>query len=197
MLTRPQLQRLEVLWGEQKAPIADHLRPGLSIEEMHTIVAPLGINLPTEAETWWGWHDGVSRSGVDVIGGPHLRFISLVDAVAQYHASRAQAERAALEPGEADRIWHPSWFPISDTGAGGVVACDCSVAAGSPTPIRTVHWGHKENSDVPVADSFGQVVGWWITAIERGAWWYDADIGRWDRDQTRLADPSLELTRLL
>jgi cell wall assembly regulator SMI1 len=179
MLTQSQLQRLEMLWAEQSAPIASHLRPGLSVEEMGAIVAPLGFGLPTEAQTWWGWHDGVEESEVGVIGGPHLRFISLKDAVAQYHSSRALAEGAALGPGEADRIWHPSWFPISDTGSGGVVACDCSVAPGSPTPIRMVHWGHKEDSDEPVADTFGEVVSWWIAAIERGAWWYDAGAGRW------------------
>lgn len=57
--------------------------------------------------------------------------------------------------------------------------------------------GLKEDSDVPVAESFGQMVAWWIDAIERGVWRYDTDLQRWEIDHHRLADPRLELTRLV
>ena len=73
----------------------------------------------------------------------------------------------------------------------------CSVAEGAPTPIRAVDWGGKEDSDVPVAESFGQMVAWWIDAIECGGWRYDTGLGRWEIDRQSLPDPSLELTRLV
>ena len=37
--------------------------------------------------------------------------------------------------------WLPTWFPMAARGDGAVMACDCSVAQGAPTPIRRVHWG--------------------------------------------------------
>ena len=196
-LSSAQLERLEALWAEQGAPLVDHLRPGLRDDQIESQLRPLGLLLPSEAALWWKWHDGVPSGQPDVMGGSYFRFLTLADAIGEYHASRQVAERAARSPDEADRLWHPSWFPITNTGSGGVIACDCSVPTGAATPIRAVHWGHKEDSDVPVAQSLGQMVGMWIDALERGAWRYDTGLGRWEIDHQRLADSSLELTRLV
>jgi cell wall assembly regulator SMI1 len=131
------------------------------------------------------------------MGGSAFFFLPLAEAIEQYRSSRRVAEAAARDADEVDRLWHPSWFPITVTGYGAVIACDCSVAPEAPTPIRLVDWGHNERSDVPVADSFGQMVIWWIEAIETGAWWYDAGLGRWEIDHSRLRDTSVALTRLV
>jgi cell wall assembly regulator SMI1 len=197
MLSFAQLERLEALWAEQGAPLAEHLQSGLTHQEMQSELEPLRLRLPSEAAVWWGWHNGVRRGEPRDMGGPVFMFLTLGDAVAEYHSSRRVAETAARHEDEADYLWHPTWFPISNTGYGAVIACDCSVADGAPTPIRVVHWGHNEASDVPVAESFGQMVAWWIEAIERGAWRYDRALGRWELDRRRLADPTLELTRLV
>jgi len=197
LLSLTQLKRLEALWREQGAPLVEHLRPGLGDVEIERQLRPLGLSLPSEAALWWKWHDGVQGGQPGIIGGSYFRFLTLADSVRQYHTSRQVAETAARTDDEVDRLWHRSWFPITDTGYGGVIACDCSVPGGAATPIRSVHWGSKEDSDVPVAESFGQMVAWWIDAIERGAWRYDADLQRWEIDHQRLADPRLELTRLV
>jgi cell wall assembly regulator SMI1 len=197
LLSLTQLERLEALWAEQGAPLVEHLRPGLGANEVENQLAPLGLRLPSEAALWWGWHDGVPSREPGVMGGSYLRFLTLADAVEEYRSSRRVAEQAAGIAESADRFWHPSWFPITNTGSGGVIACDCEVASGAATPVRFVHWGHKEDSEVPVADSFGQMVAWWIEAIECGAWRYDNDLERWEIDHSRLPDPSLELTRLV
>ena len=197
LLSLIQLERLKALWVEQRAPIVEHLRPGLGDADIDSQLGPLGLQLPAEAALWWKWHDGVSIADPGVMGGWDFRFLALDDAVRQYQQSRGIAEYAASEEGEADRLWHPSWFPITVSGSGGVVSCDCSVPEGASTPIRMVHWGHKEDSDVPVAASFGQMVAWWIDAIERGAWRYDTNLGRWEIDHQKLADPRRELTRLV
>jgi len=60
-----------------------------------------------------------------------------------------------------------------------------------------VHWGHNEQSDVPVAESFGQMVAWWTDAIERGVWRYSTDLGRWEIEHNKLPDPALALSRLV
>ena len=52
------------------------------------------------------------------MGGSYFRFLTLADAIREHHASRQVAERAARSPDEADRLWHPSWFPITNTGSG-------------------------------------------------------------------------------
>jgi cell wall assembly regulator SMI1 len=197
LLSLTQLERLEALWAEQHAPLVEHLQPGLTDEEIGTELEPLGLRVPCEAAIWWGWHGGVLSGRPSDMGGPVFRFLTLGDAVQEYRSSRRVAEYAARTEDEADHLWHPSWFPITNTGYGAVIACDCSVAEGAPTPIRAVHWGHNEESDVPVAESFGQMVGWWIDAIERGAWRYDMSLGRWEIDRQRLPDPSLQLTRLV
>jgi cell wall assembly regulator SMI1 len=197
MLSSTQLERLQALWCEQGAPLAEHLEPGLTDEEIESEMGSLGLRLPAEAALWWGWHNGVPPGRPRDMGGAAFALLTLEEAVREYHSSRQVAEQAALTDGEADRLWHPTWFPITNTGYGAVIACDCSVAQGAPTPIRAVHWGHKEDSDVPVAESFGQMVGWWIEAIERGAWRYDTALERWEIDRGKLADPRLELTRLV
>jgi cell wall assembly regulator SMI1 len=197
LLSLTQLERLEALWAEQGAPLVEHLRPGLTIEEIERELEPLGLRLPSEAALWWGWHDGVPTGKPREMGGSFFLFLTLGDAVREYHSSRRVAEAAARTDEEADHLWHPSWLPITNTGYGAVIACDCSVAEQAATPIRAVHWGHNEESDVPVADSFGAMVAWWIEAIERGAWRYDTGLGRWEIDHQRLADPGLKLTRLV
>lgn len=197
LLSLTQLQRLEELWAAQEAPLMEHLRPGLSDEQIDSQLRPLGLRLPTEAALWWGWHDGVPSGKPRDMGGSFFLFLTLADAVREYHSSRRVAETAARTADEVDRLWHPCWFPITNTGYGAVIACDCSVAEEAATPIRAVHWGHKEDSDVPVAESLGQMVAWWIEAIECGAWRYDTGLGRWQIDHQRLPDPSLELTRLV
>jgi cell wall assembly regulator SMI1 len=197
LLSLTQLERLEALWAEQGAPLVGHLQPGLTDEEIARELAPLGLRLPGEAALWWGWHDGVPSGQPRDMGGPVFRFLTLADAVQEYHSSRQVAESAARTKDEADHLWHPTWFPITNTGYSAVIACDCSVAEGAPTPIRAVQWGYNEESDVPVAESFGQMVAWWIDAIELGAWRYDTGLGRWEIDPQRLPDPSLELTGLV
>lgn len=197
LLSLTQLERLETLWAEQGAPLVEHLRPGISNEEIDRQLESLRLRLPSEAALWWSWHDGVPSGQPSDMGGAAFMFFTLGDAVREYHSSRRVAETAARTADEADRLWHPSWFPITNTGYGAVIACDCSVPERATTPIRAVHWGHNEESDVPVAESFGQMVAWWIDAIERGAWRYDAHLGRWEIDHQKLADPSLELTRLV
>jgi cell wall assembly regulator SMI1 len=191
------LERLESLWREQGAPLVDHLQPGMPSDQAARLVEPCGLRLPSEAALWWEWRDGVPSERPREMGGPAFFFLPLAEAVEQYGASRRVAHTAARDENEADRLWDPAWLPITMAGYGAVVACDCSVAHDEPTPIRVVDWAHNERSNVPVAESFGEMVGWWIEAIESGAWRYDSGLGRWEIDHSRLRDSELALTRLV
>ena len=157
-----------MLWAEQGAPLVEHVQPGVTGEEIDSELEPLGVCLRAEAALWWSWHNGVLSGQPRDMGGPFFSFLTLGDAVREYHSSRRVAETAARTEDEADRLWHPSWFPITNTGYGAVIACDCSVAEQAVTPIRAVHWGHNEASDVPVADSFGQMIAGGSTRSNAG-----------------------------
>ncbi len=60
-LDRAFLERFDERLSAFGAPIADAWAPGAGEEHMDTLLAPLGIDLPDEARTWWGWHNGVRR----------------------------------------------------------------------------------------------------------------------------------------
>jgi cell wall assembly regulator SMI1 len=203
VLDEGMLEALDQQWRRQGAPIAASLRPGLSDAEMEAIVGPLGVMLPAEARVWWGWHDGTSAMTNDYALGLDFIFLPLERAVAVYRQVREIAlSVAAPRPGEEeldeDSIWDQSWFPLSKGGDGTVVACDCTVEEGAPSPIRSVNWGNRgARSAAPVADSLGTVVSWWIEALDGGAWTYSHERRRWDRHPDRIPDPRREQSGLV
>jgi hypothetical protein len=180
-----QLARLRRVWAAQGAPLVERLRPGLSMERIDELTRPLGLRLPVEARTWWGWHDGVDvELGIAYELGPSLAFLPLDRAVALCRLARAHA--AEVWGDRADEVWRPSWFPLAERT--GEIRCDCAVADGDPTPIfwADSHDYDAEGLSTPKAVSLGQMVGWWIEALETGAWEYDHGRGRWVRHRERL-----------
>jgi hypothetical protein len=94
-----------------------------------------------------------------------------------------------------DDLWHPNWFPVVRTTYGAVIACDCGDADAERTPIRAVRWAAEVLGEIK-ARSFGEMVTWWLEAIDDGAWWYEPSEQRWERD-AGLLDRERELTRLV
>ena len=87
LLDRHLLGELEVRWRAQEAPILERLTPGLSVEEIDAVTAPLGVRLPAEARLWWQWHNGVpgakgSLRVLRTIGGPYYEYIPIEEAAA-------------------------------------------------------------------------------------------------------------------
>jgi hypothetical protein len=93
MLTRDQLEALEAQWRAQGALIVDGLQPGLRDEEMDELTAPLGRTLPTEARTWWGWHDGTASTCGPQALGLDLLYLPLAGALNMY---REQLPRSGV-----------------------------------------------------------------------------------------------------
>jgi cell wall assembly regulator SMI1 len=206
LLSAEMLTELEHQWSLQGAPLLEHLRTGLSGQEMDALVAPLDLRLPLEARIWWGWHDGATTNGRPSVRrtvGAGLEYLPLAEAVEQYRACREASQEVAGTAGqprplsEPEYWWAPQWFPISLTGYGGVVACDCSVGNARPTPIRMIWWAGRESFAEPVTQSFGQMVSWWIDALKTGVWRYEAGRDAWQVNHDLLDDPTRELTRLV
>jgi cell wall assembly regulator SMI1 len=167
------------------APVAQHLRPGLSDDEIERLAAPFGLSLSREARTWWGWHDGVDpelRPTTERdLGGPLQGFVTLGEALAGYGRCR----RFLLDElgNRADQDWPPSWLPVTAYSGGDFVVCDCSGDSGAPSTIHIVEW--EDPDPAPRAESFGDMVSAWIEAIDVGRWIYDRDTRRWYSDDTK------------
>lgn len=197
------LAALERRWRDQGWAAVAWLRPGLSDEELDAATTPLGLKLPPEARLWWSWHDGVAlpddvtRDQL-VFGGPGFVYLSLSAAVRRYEMMRDIAKTLVESDPNAmtqDELWHPQWFPVTVAAYGAVVACDCGDPGAERTPIRPVDWASQLAGPIK-ARSFGEMVTWWLDAIDQGAWWYEPAEERWNRDYTAL-DPRRELTRLV
>jgi hypothetical protein len=193
---------LESRWRDQRWPGLERRRPGLRDDEIDAGTAPLGLRLPLEARRWWGWHDGIAIAPGDLrkqheFGGPGFVYLTLAAAVELYAEMRRIANEVAGpgEPLSQDELWDPSWFPVTKAYNGGIVACDCSAPSAARTPIRAVHWKNGVVGEIR-ARSFGEMVSWWIDALDRGAWCYDLETGNWLYDWEQL-DRERELTDLV
>jgi hypothetical protein len=182
----------------QGLPVGRWLKPGLTDEEMDEIVAPLGLSLPTEGRVWWGWHDGETVEGRDKVIRPWRSFLSLAESVRVYRELRSMAEEL-VEPDippldDADYRWNPTWLPI--TGIQLPFVIDCSVAEGEPTPIRCIDWQDVDGFFEPRAGSFGQMIIWWMSAIDSGAWRWNPERNQWDI-RRELFEPALKANLLV
>ena len=195
LLTLAQLVELERLLAEHGAPIAENLAAGASDNQLDLLAAPLGIRLPLELRRWWGWHDGVpfdpNTLAVDRLIGPLFQFIGLEEAVRVSEENRANA--IEIDPEDPKELWGPTWLGISQVGR---VACDCNVGFEEPTPVLDVDYHHTSHPGAVIARSLGEMVGWWIDALQSGAWRYDTSRRRWLRDLD-LIPPERERTGLV
>jgi hypothetical protein len=63
--------------------------------------------------------------------------------------------------------------------------------------MRMIDWEAGDDFGAPGAASFGEMVGWWIEAIDDGVWSWSEGDGRWLLDYERLRDPERLRTGLL
>lgn len=184
LLDRDLLDLFERRVRQQGVPVDEWVNPGLAAETIRERLASIDLSLPVEGRVWWEWHDGSDYGGWDKVIGPGSGHLSLSDAIAKYRQKRQAAYKTAdpdaLPFGDPDYAWKPSWFPICGEPSYPIVI-DCSVPEGAPTPIRLIDWQNVEGFFKLRARSLGEMVGWWIRAIDSGAWQWDAEGRRWTR----------------
>lgn len=73
--------------------------------------------------------------------------------------------------------WDETWLAI---GSVGKVACQIAFDFDAPVPTLDVDYHHVDVPGTVAARSFGEMVGWWIEALEGGAWAYDTELDVWE-----------------
>ncbi len=191
------MARYEAALRAQDVPVDEWRKAPIAANDRALVVAELGLSLPVEGDAWWGWHDGAIGDGRRKLFGPHQECLSLRGAVAQFRQSRSTAERIATGSppplDNPDTTWNPAWLPIK--GEGHPVVIDCSVEEGEPSPVRFIDWQNVCGFHTPQAPSLGQMILWWIEALEDGAWRWDASERAWHVDEDRL-NPDFRATDL-
>jgi hypothetical protein len=62
----------------------------------------------------------------------------------------------------------------------GKVACDSHVEEDASVPILNVDYHHVDVPGTLAARSLGEMVTWWIEALESGAWRYEPERDVWN-----------------
>jgi cell wall assembly regulator SMI1 len=196
MLEDKQLRRFETLLHKHDVPIEKWTRPGLTEAQIETAIKPLGLRLPQEVRIWWRWRNGTIYGGRRKLPGPWHEAMSIEDAIEHYQQCRQVAINTAGDwpHNDPDLIWSPSWLPIIKTTQ--PVAVDCSVPEDTPTPVLHIDWSDLEHSRRPRACSIGEMVSWWIAALENDAWYWDEQDKWWRTRRERLA-PELRTNPLV
>lgn len=194
-LSIEQLEHLERLLVDQGAPVVQRLQPPASAEALAAVEVHLGRPLPLELRQWWGWHDGTDikphERAVRGLIGPSFIFLRTGRAIKVTRECRDDAEDIA--PEDPDSLWGTTWLAI---GTHGKVACDCAVDADAPVPILDVDYHHTDIPGKVAARSLGEMVRWWIEALESGAWIYEPEHDWWER-RAELVPPERERVGLV
>jgi cell wall assembly regulator SMI1 len=200
MLDAQLLDRLSATWRAHGAPIEDALAPNRTVEFLTSDDGTLHVDLPEELRTWWAWHDGATKGRRPIhswMMGPNLTPMSstwsrdwwqTMMAEAATMATTVATDMPGTEMADTDYWWRETWVPLFSNGVGGTLVADCGLGPAGVTPIRLVDWHHEKRLP-PATASLGQVVEWWIEAIELGIWTWDKDRGMWVRTRW---DPEIE-----
>jgi hypothetical protein len=145
-------------------PTVERLRPGLSDDEMDTLTQPLGITLPLEARIWWRRQNG----GKNALVGSYRDFASLQEMIDETLHLREVHAKGFADAGLL--MWKDNLIPmVGDTTQFG---CDCSVAAGEPSPIWVLVPSDAEDLQGPVLPSLGALVEAFTLAVDEGIYEY-------------------------
>jgi hypothetical protein len=154
--------------------IPQPLPAGLTEEQIAEETESLPYALPIELRTLYAWHDGLCTTRMPMGHPPR----SLRESVEIYHWKREWAiEFAFALDRTQDEVWPPSWFTYSSA-SGLPPVMDCTVPEGHATPVMVAD---PLENDQPypliVADSFTQLIAWWVELFDQGIYNYDPTTG--------------------
>jgi cell wall assembly regulator SMI1 len=180
------LAELEARWQRLGVALLEGLQPGVPVQDMDALAAPLGLRLPPEARTWWAWHDGVRRGVPPRMNGAGWSFLTLESALAETAFRRELAESVAGE--HAQQLWATSWLVLSTNMHGAAIVIDAVDDNAPASPVRYIETEDSRSSVEPATRSMGEMVSWWLDAIDSGAHSYDARRQQWLKSWEQL-DP--------
>jgi hypothetical protein len=164
---------LRQAWRRIGAPIADHLRPGLTADRLDELAAAYGFTLPHEARVWWSWHDGSSdnrRPNAEPFPGWWLPSLErCIERAAREWERYVDIYGDDVE----DEVWRRSWLPVLTDIAGEHIVIDCVDGLERPSPLYLVERTSMRDRFQARTASFGQLIEWWIEAIDVGAVGFD------------------------
>jgi len=192
------LDELEQHWRRQRAPIADLLAPGIPADQAQARADQIGVRLPLEVLTWYGWHNGVT------IAREHYPYqegigtwalLNLDQAIDEHRTQRQLAARVSasvdIEEWTPDYLWAPGWLPIARSMGAPILTVDCSGPPHQPAPILIVVWEDLEFR-TPKLASLTDMVATIVLFLEQRFWWWDNDANQW---RTEFARMPIELRR--
>jgi cell wall assembly regulator SMI1 len=186
VLTNALLEELAVRWREHDAAVARRLMAGLSDAEIDELVEPLGLRVPSEARTWWRWHNGARDAFIVHTGGKAFSSLARCVQIASTMRDIARQVTAPYRLSESEanemarRVWNWDWLPLCDDGVGGIAVVRAG-AEDAPQAVSPVLYRDRDagSNAIPLAPSIGALVHQWITILDAGAGSYDRRRDRW------------------
>jgi len=187
---RQLLGRLEDRWAREGAGIARALRPPATQEHLRRVEAELGVRLPVEVGTWFGWHDGVDV-GTDLQTAPPFlcELVSLATALELRRAFLADTPRP-------EYTYRPTWLPFASSGPNSAFVVDCSGGPAAPAPVHVVDYSVNEPWDDVRAPSLTAAAELWWHLSEQGVYRWSPDDGDWEDNGLRIP-PELRWTGIV
>jgi cell wall assembly regulator SMI1 len=182
-LSEELLEELAERWRAMDAPVARQLQPGLAGPDIDATVESLGLSVPPEARTWWGWHDGACQEALIVDGGKSFASLEVcvqdavmmrqiaVEVAAPYRMS--DEERVEMVRG----VWNPDWLPLCRDSFGCQLVISCT-AEDAARDMSQVYYRDWDGAIDLVTPSIGTLVRAWIAVLDAGLVTRDIDADR-------------------
>jgi hypothetical protein len=192
-LTAADLSRFEDELRKQDVPALKYLRAGLAAPDAEQSAAAVGLRLPQEALTWFGWHDGVEpaeRPSEHMLG--RFELLGLADAIDGYRWRREQALED--EPEFEEEVWSRRWLPFAVRVTSRTLALDISGPLDAPVPVYLIDAQDPEEANAPKCASMKAMVELWTDALAQGLWRWDHAKRKWEiADRSAMSGDSADV----
>jgi hypothetical protein len=193
------LVRYEELALLAGVPMEATLRPGISEDQVRSVLGEVGLTPPTELVAWFGWHNGCADSGQAGLAlrtFPNFVMAGAEEAAANYRTGILEYFPPWLPPETELSAERGDIFGIGEgwlmlTGSNRGYAIECTERDGPSPRIRYANeqFGEPGTENFFRAVSLCTIVTWWIEAFDNGAYRWNRERLMWDFDPLQL--PSL------
>lgn len=179
------LSDLERRWRALGVPVEEVLQPGLSPAAvnqtiraaMEESVRAAGSTLElSEAERWFGWHDG-TPSGIEWVAAPTgMTLFTLEQALRERLMMLNAAEEQVYA--DAHKLWRNTWLPIARNGVGVLLALDllngprADDAGEDVASVVYIDWEDPQHYYRP-APALLAAMAIWASALDTGLYSWD------------------------